>query len=106
MLKMNKLAFKVNKSLMPLSMRLFTAEATAPQYTNITVEKKEGGVRFVQLIWPKAVNALYDGLFKELHEALKVFENDPEVGCIVLTGSEKAFAAGADIKEMKDKEYP
>jgi enoyl-CoA hydratase/carnithine racemase len=88
-------------------MRLFTAEATnAPQYSNIIVEKKEGGVGFVQLNRPKALNALCDGLFKELHEALQQFEKDPEIGCIVLTGSEKAFAAGADIKEMKDKEYP
>jgi enoyl-CoA hydratase/carnithine racemase len=41
-----------------------------------------------------------------LNSALKAFDKDPSVGCIVLTGSEKAFAAGADIKEMKDKEFP
>jgi enoyl-CoA hydratase/carnithine racemase len=41
-----------------------------------------------------------------LDQALNQLDKDPEIGCIVLTGSEKAFAAGADIKEMKDKEYP
>ena len=104
----NKIKLQAIKSMMPLSMRLFTAEATsaAPQYQNIIVEKKEGGVGFIQLNRPKALNALCDGLFQELHDALKNFEKDPEVGCVVLTGSEKAFAAGADIKEMKDKEYP
>ena len=69
-------------------------------------EKKEGGVGFVQLNRPKALNALCDSLFKELNQILAEFDKDPEVGCIVLTGSEKAFAAGADIKEMKDKEFP
>ena len=60
----------------------------------------------MQLNRPKALNALCDALYQELHDALQRFEKDPEIGCIVMTGSEKAFAAGADIKEMKDKEYP
>jgi enoyl-CoA hydratase/carnithine racemase len=55
---------------------------------------------------PKALNALCDALYKDIFDAIKAFENDPEIGCIVLTGSEKAFAAGADIKEMKDKQFP
>ena len=42
----------------------------------------------------------------ELNQILKAFDQDPEIGCIVLTGNEKAFAAGADIKEMKDQTYP
>ena len=61
---------------------------------------------FVQLNRPKALNALCDALFTELNIILKEMDNDPEIGAIVLTGSEKAFAAGADIKEMKDKEFP
>lgn len=85
-----------------LSLRAFSTAA----YENLLLEKKEGGVALVQLNRPKALNALCDGLFKELHAALRELDQDPEVGCIVLTGSEKAFAAGADIKEMKDKEYP
>jgi enoyl-CoA hydratase/carnithine racemase len=48
------------------------------------------------------LNALCDALFVELVEAVKAADKDPTVSCMVLTGSEKAFAAGADIKEMKD----
>ena len=55
---------------------------------------------------PKALNALCDALFKELHQAVVDFENDNEVGCVVLTGSGKAFAAGADIKEMQPRSWP
>lgn len=69
-------------------------------------EKKEGGVGFIQLNRPKALNALCKDLFTELNQIVKEFDKDPEIGCIVITGSEKAFAAGADIKEMKDQVYP
>lgn len=55
---------------------------------------------------PKALNALCDGLIKELNELLFKLDSDTTVGAIVLTGSEKAFAAGADIKEMADKSFP
>lgn len=74
-------------------------------YDNIVVETKEGGVGLVTLDRPKALNALNDALIRELGEALDRFEADPAVGCIVITGSEKAFAAGADIKEMASKSY-
>lgn len=74
-------------------------------YDNIVVETKEGGVGLVTLDRPKALNALNDALIRELGEALDGFEADPAVGCIVITGSEKAFAAGADIKEMASKSY-
>ncbi len=73
-------------------------------YKNITAEKK-GGVGVVTLDRPKVLNALSDALMEELTKALDDFEADPEIGCIVLTGSEKAFAAGADIKEMQSKTY-
>lgn len=74
-------------------------------YDNIVVETKEGGVGLVTLDRPKALNALNNALIRELGEALDGFEADPAVGCIVITGSEKAFAAGADIKEMASKSY-
>lgn len=74
-------------------------------YENIVVETKEGGVGLVTLDRPKALNALNDALIRELGEALDGFEADPAIGCIVITGSEKAFAAGADIKEMASKSY-
>ncbi|WAQ95673.1 ECHM-like protein [Mya arenaria] len=53
----------------------------------------------------KALNALCDGLMKEVAQAVDTFEADANIGCIVLTGGDKAFAAGADIKEMKDRDF-
>jgi enoyl-CoA hydratase len=73
-------------------------------YENILVETK-GRVGIIRLNRPKALNALCDALVRELGQALDGFENDPNIGAVVLTGSEKAFAAGADIKEMKDRSY-
>ena len=73
-------------------------------YENIQTETK-GRVGIIRLNRPKALNALCADLVRELGEALDAFEKDPNIGCMVLTGSEKAFAAGADIKEMKDKSY-
>lgn len=55
---------------------------------------------------PKAYNALCDGLIEELNTVLFTLDKDTDVGAIVITGSEKAFAAGADIKEMADKSFP
>jgi enoyl-CoA hydratase len=51
------------------------------------------------------LNALNQKLTKELLEAAETFDRDPTIGCIVITGSEKAFAAGADITEMQDQTY-
>ena len=76
------------------------------KFESIIFEKKEGGVGYVQLNRPKQLNALCDALYIELNQILTELDKDPEVGAIVLTGSEKAFAAGADIKEMKDKAFP
>jgi enoyl-CoA hydratase len=65
-----------------------------------------GRVALIRLNRPKALNALCDQLMAELGAALLAFDADPAIGCLVLTGSERAFAAGADIKEMKDRSYP
>lgn len=65
-----------------------------------------GSVALVTLNRPQALNALNAQLIDELNHALDVFERDRNIGCIVLTGSSKAFAAGADIKEMADLTYP
>ncbi len=62
-------------------------------------------VGLIRLNRPQALNALNSALIDEVNTALMAFEADPQVGCIVLTGSEKAFAAGADIKEMQPKTY-
>ena len=73
-------------------------------YQNILVETR-GKVGLVTLNRPKALNALSGALVRELAQALDGFEADEAIGAIVLTGSEKAFAAGADIKEMKDLSF-
>jgi enoyl-CoA hydratase len=73
-------------------------------YSNILVETR-GKVGLVTLNRPQALNALNSALIAELNRALDTFESDDAVGCIVVTGSEKAFAAGADIKEMQAKTY-
>jgi enoyl-CoA hydratase len=64
-----------------------------------------GRVRLIRLHRPEALNALNAELIGELDQALAQFDADADVGCIVLTGSPKAFAAGADIKEMRDKSF-
>lgn len=74
-------------------------------YATIIAETLEGGVGLVTLNRPEALNALNSPLMGELAHALDGFEADAKVGCIVITGSEKAFAAGADIKEMADKTF-
>src|SRR5215510_10106145 len=73
-------------------------------YANIIVETK-GRVGLVRLNRPNALNALNAQLIDELSQALDAFEDDAGIGCIVLTGSDKAFAAGADIKQMQSKTY-
>ena len=73
-------------------------------YENILVETR-GRVGLITLNRPKALNALNDALMDELGNALAQFDADENIGCIVLTGSDKAFAAGADIGAMKDWSY-
>jgi enoyl-CoA hydratase len=73
-------------------------------YANVIVET-HGRVGLIRLNRPQALNALSSPLIEDLNKALEAFEADPEVAAIVLTGSEKAFAAGADIKEMQDKSF-
>jgi enoyl-CoA hydratase len=73
-------------------------------YDTILVEQRER-VGLITLNRPKVLNALNRQLTMELLDAAEAFDRDPGVGCIVITGSEKAFAAGADINEMKDQSY-
>ncbi|MGL6182016.1 MAG: enoyl-CoA hydratase-related protein, partial [Aestuariivirga sp.] len=73
-------------------------------YEHIIVETRDR-VGLVTLNRPKALNALNSALIAELNTALEAFEADAGIGCIVIAGSEKAFAAGADVKEMADKTY-
>ena len=73
-------------------------------YENILVET-HGRVGVITLNRPKALNALSSPLVAELNKVLEQFEADSGIGAIIITGSEKAFAAGADIKEMASKTY-
>ncbi|MFO1323739.1 MAG: enoyl-CoA hydratase [Burkholderiales bacterium] len=73
-------------------------------YETLLVETRER-VGIIRLNRPQRMNALNDALAKELSAALHAFDDDPAIGCIVLTGSDKAFAAGADIGAMADWDY-
>src|SRR5438105_8696822 len=71
-------------------------------YETIIVETR-GRVGIIRLNRPQALNALNSALNAELARAIATFDADAGIGCMLITGSEKAFAAGADIKEMADK---
>ncbi|MGA9601522.1 MAG: enoyl-CoA hydratase [Methylocystis sp.] len=73
-------------------------------FRTIEIERR-GRAMVLRLNRPEALNALNAELIAEIDAALSDSEKDPEIGCVVLTGSEKAFAAGADIKEMRDKNF-
>jgi len=73
--------------------------------TETIIVERRGRVGIVRLNRPQALNALNATLRNELLGAVEAFDADAEVGCILITGSDKAFAAGADIKEMADKSY-
>ncbi|EAU38242.1 enoyl-CoA hydratase, mitochondrial precursor [Aspergillus terreus NIH2624] len=69
-------------------------------YEHILTSTPKPGVGLITLNRPKALNALSSPLFTEINDALSKYDADKDIGAIVITGSEKAFAAGADIKEM------
>ena len=73
-------------------------------YETILVETKDR-VGIIRLNRPEALNALNAQLIEEMRQALDAFEADEGIGCIVITGNDNAFAAGADIKQMQSKSY-
>ncbi len=77
----------------------------ADMATMILVET-HGRVGMIRLNRPAALNALCDQMMDEMGAQLLAFDADPAIGAIMLTGSDRAFAAGADIKEMRDRSYP
>ena len=78
----------------------------ADTYANLLIERHADGYAVVTLNRPEALNALNSALFKDLSDFLDAIEHDDSVRCLILTGSgDKAFAAGADIKEMSDQSY-
>src|SRR5882757_5282882 len=86
----------------PQQSRQESREVSAMSYQNIQVETR-GRVGIIRLNRPQALNALNSALNAELGSAVAAFDADDGIGCMLITGSEKAFAAGADIKEMADK---
>jgi enoyl-CoA hydratase len=76
------------------------------QMAEMILVETHGAVGLIRLNRPKALNALCDQLMAELGQQLQAFDADPAIGAIVLTGSDRAFAAGADIKEMQNRTYP
>ena len=81
-----------------------SADADGNRFETVLLERR-GRVALVQLNRPKALNALNSRLMDEVTELLAELDTDPGIGAIILTGSERAFAAGADIKEMQSKTF-
>ncbi|XP_044163036.1 enoyl-CoA hydratase, mitochondrial-like isoform X1 [Acropora millepora] len=84
------------------------ANSSASKTFEMILTEKKGekqNVGFIQLNRPKALNALCDQLMAELQDALDEFETDSNIGAIVITGSRRIFAAGADVKEMQNLTY-
>ncbi len=73
-------------------------------YETILTETPAKGVGLVRLNRPQALNALNSQITREIFDALEAFDHDDSIGCLILTGSDKAFAAGADIKQMVDQD--
>lgn len=73
-------------------------------YETILTETPAEGVGLVRLNRPQALNALNSQLVREVFDALEAFDRDDSIGCMILTGSDKAFAAGADIKQMVEQD--
>ncbi|CAF9918988.1 MAG: hypothetical protein HETSPECPRED_003915 [Heterodermia speciosa] len=102
--RLTPLALRPSPSSLPCIVRLYSSAAPAT-YENLRLSAPKPGVGLITLHRPRALNALSSALFSELNTALKDYDSDSTIGAIVLTGSEKAFAAGADIKEMKDLSF-
>ena len=88
-----------------LGSQWYATDAGNKTWEYLKTEKRDNGVAVVRLHRPDALNALCGPLMGELVSALKTMDADADVKAVVLTGSDRAFAAGADIKEMKDKNY-
>lgn len=85
--------------------RYCTAVTTKWEFIKAEVTGEKQNVALITLNRPKALNALCKGLMTEVAQALDAFEANPKIGAIIITGSEKSFAAGADIKEMQNNTY-
>lgn len=89
----------VRRAVLPLTAARYMS-SVKHEYLIVETRGEKSNIGFIQLNRPKALNALCNGLMKELSTVLDDFEKNQKIACVVLTGSDKAFAAGADIKEM------
>jgi enoyl-CoA hydratase len=85
--------------------KYYSSESSTYKHLLTEVKGEKKSIGFIQLNRPKALNALCAELMTELEHAVKKFDQDPSIGCMILTGSNRAFAAGADIKEMQNKNF-
>lgn len=101
-------AYRFGQSITKMSYIVTNCSYSNQAYEHIIVEKKgkKNNVGLIQFNRPKTLNALCDALMNEVNTALQKFDTDENISAIVITGSRKAFAAGADIKEMQNMEYP
>ena len=86
-------------------LKFFRIKGNCMVFKHIILKHEPGGVGLIILNRPAALNALCDELIQELSSALDEYEGNTKIGCILITGSDKAFAAGADIKEMHARSY-
>lgn len=109
MFRTHSLVRRLNAVVRPHSWRHASTLKDSYEYVKVErvleSETATNGVGVVTLNRPKALNALCDALFDDLIHASNALDKDDQIGCMVLTGSEKAFAAGADIAEMSDREF-
>jgi len=87
------------------AIRYYSCQTGNYEFIKVETAGEKKNVGIVILNRPKVLNALCDGLMTDVNHALEHFNEDSSIAAIVLTGSEKAFAAGADIKEMKDNTF-
>lgn len=88
-----------------LAQRYYSSGKNTYKHILTEIKGQNNNIGFIQLNRPKALNALCADLMTELEDAVVKFDKDPSIGCMILTGSSRAFAAGADIKEMQNKGF-
>ena len=107
----SKINYPTIQLLASITVRSNHSEKLKKSYDNLLVqtypvsEASDNQIALMQLNRPNTLNALSDAVLDDLLHASKVLDNDPKVRCLILTGSRKAFAAGADISEMKNKTF-
>ncbi|KAK0166950.1 hypothetical protein PV327_004414 [Microctonus hyperodae] len=89
----------------PSSIKFYSVQASNYEFIKVEKSGEKKNVGIITLNRPKALNALCNKLMNEINDAVSKFDNDENVGAIILTGNERAFAAGADIKEMMNNTF-